>query len=79
MSGHDFCRHLLKATRNELTNEQRKRLIGAWSYNYAGQRNGEFHVPKDDFYWNGSTCCAYHARSQGIMAWLDKFYPEDES
>lgn len=76
MSDHTFCRVLLKVTRADLTAEQRKRLVGAWSYNYTGQRDGEFHVPKDDFYWHGSACCAYHARTQGINAWEQQFYPE---
>ncbi len=75
MDNHGFCRMLLKATRADLTSEQRKRLVGAWSYTYE-RRMGEFHVPKDDFYWYGSADCAYHARHQGIIAWLEKFYPE---
>ena len=72
---HGFCRHLLRATRTELSGEQRKRLVGAWSYKYRG-RSGEFHVPSDEYYWHGSACCAYHARAEGIHAWLNKFYPE---
>ena len=40
MSDHTFCRLLLKETRRTLTGEQRKRLVGSWSYNYAGQRDG---------------------------------------
>ncbi len=79
MSDHTFCRLLLKETRRTLTSEQRKRLVGAWSYKYVGQHDGEFHVQKDDFYWHGSACCSYHARSQGISAWLAANYPEDES
>jgi len=75
MSDHGFCRTLLAATRKGLTSEQRKRLVGAWSYNYSG-RCGEFHVPKDEFYWHGSVDCAYTARTKGIEAWLEKFYPE---
>lgn len=75
MSDHTFCRLLLAETRHSLTAEQRKRLVGSWSYNYAGQRDGEWHGP-DGYYWHGSACCAYHARSQGISAWVDHFYPE---
>ena len=41
MSDHTFCRMLLKETRRTLTAEQARRLVGAWSYNYAGQRDGE--------------------------------------
>lgn len=82
MSDHTFCRLLLKERRHTLTSEQRKRLVGGWSYLYRWQGavdSGEYHVPKDNFYWHGSACCAYYARSQGIFAWLEKFYPEDES
>jgi len=79
MSDHDFCRLLLKTTRDDLTSEQRKRLVGAWSYRYNWCDNVEFHVPKDDFHWNGSADCAYDARTQGINAWLQQFYPEVES
>lgn len=83
MSDHDFCRLLLKTTRDDLTSEQRKRLVGAWSYTYSGntraQSQGEYHVPKDDYYWHGAACCAYHSRTQGISAWLEHFYPEDQS
>ncbi len=77
MSDHNFCRLLLKTTRTSLTSEQQKRLIGAWSYTYD-DNSGEFHVPKDDFYWYGSAHCAYEARVNGINAWLARFYPEDE-
>ncbi len=79
MSGHGFCRMLLSVTRRDLTAEQRKRLVGAWSYTYTNGREvnqGEFQVPKDDYYWHGSCCCAYSARSNGISAWTQAFYPE---
>jgi len=82
MSNHDFCRTLLKVTRDHLTSEQRKRLVGAWSYMYrwsGAAESGEYHVPKDKFYWHGSACCAYHARTQGINAWLEYHYPEVKS
>ena len=75
---HGFCRLLLNATRAELTGEQRKRLVGSWSYMYrwsGAAVSGEWHGP-DGYYWHGSACCAYHARSEGIHAWLNKFYPE---
>ena len=77
---HDFCRLLLKVTRAELTAEQRRRLVGGWAYTY--DRNGrvdsgEYHVPRDSFYWHGSCCCAFYARSQGISAWLAEHYPEE--
>ena len=78
MSSHDFCRLVLSETRRTLTAEQRKRLVGAWSYTYpwsGAAESGEYHVPKDDFYWHGSSCCAYHSRTQGINAWLEQFYP----
>lgn len=79
MSDHDFCRALLKTVRNDLTAEQRRRLKGAWSYVYKEMLQGEFHVPNDDFYWFGSAHCAYDARQQGISAWLDRFYPEQDN
>jgi hypothetical protein len=75
MSDHDFCRLLLKHTRDDLTSEQRKRLVGAWSYTY-NDGCGELHVPKDGFYWYGSACCAWAARTNGINDWLQKYYPE---
>ncbi len=81
MSSHDFCRVLLSVTRRELTPEQRKLIVGAWSYTYKQFRSvssGEFHVPKSEYYWHGSCCCAYSARVNGINAWLQKFYPETE-
>lgn len=40
------------------------------------ERDGEFHVPNDDYYWHGSADCAYDARQQGISAWLEHYYPE---
>jgi len=82
MSDHDFCRLLLSETRRTLTAEQRKRLVGGWSYVYrwgGAARSGEYHVPKDSFYWHGSACCAYEARTNGINAWLEHFYPEATS
>ncbi|KKL61763.1 hypothetical protein LCGC14_2192060 [marine sediment metagenome] len=78
MSDHTFCKALLRTTRAELTPEQKKRLVGAWSYQYAINDQGEFHVPRDDFYWYGSSHCAYDARHQGISAWLSRFYPDAE-
>ena len=82
MSSHDFCRMLLSVTRKELTTEQSKRLVGGWSYTYSngygGTDSGEFQVPKDDYYWHGSCCCAYSARTNGINAWLQAFYPETD-
>ncbi len=81
MSSHDFCRVLLSVTRRELTTEQRKLVVGAWSYvyRYGGDvKQGEFHIPKADYYWHGSCCCAYSARVNGINAWLQEFYPEEE-
>ena len=81
MSDHTFCRLLLKVTRADLTAEQRKRLVGAWSYLYrwsGAVDSGEYHIPNDNFYWHGSCCCAYYARSQGINAWLQQFYPETQ-
>jgi len=80
MSDHTFCRLLLAETRSTLTTEQRKRLVGSWSYMYrwsGAALSGEWHGP-DGYYWHGSTCCAYHARSQGISAWLTTNYPEQE-
>ena len=77
MSDHAFCRAYLKTTRNELTAEQARRLKGAWSYMYDLQ--GEYQVPADDFYWHGSAHCAYDARAQGIAAWLETFYPEEQT
>ncbi len=77
---HDFCRLLLAMTRKELTPAQRRRLVGAWSYTYSWSGttdSGEYHVPRDKFYWHGSCCCAYHARSQGITAWQAEHYPEE--
>ncbi len=79
MNNHDFCRLLLSVTRADLTAEQSKRLVGAWSYLYrwsGSVDSGEYHIPKDNFYWHGSCCCAYEARVQGINAWLQQFYPE---
>lgn len=78
MNSHDFCRMLLKATRADLTSEQRKRLVGAWGWN-NGNGQVEFHVTKDDFYWNGRGCCIYQARSKGIEAWLRAYYPEEDA
>ena len=79
---HDFCRLLLKMTRADLTAEQRRLLVGAWSYLYARSGttdSGEYHVITDRYYWHGSCCCAYHARAQGIAAWLAEKYPEKET
>ncbi len=76
MSDHSFCKALLRTVRSDLTSAQRTRLVGAWSYMY--ERQGEFQVPKDDFYWHGSAHCAFDARQQGISAWLERFYPEQE-
>jgi len=70
---HDFCRLMLKGVRSELTADQRKKLVGSWSYLYrwsGAVDSGEFHGP-DGFYWHGSTCCAYDARQQGISAWIN--------
>lgn len=78
MADHTFCRLMLKQTRQDLTAEQRKRLKGAWSYMYGGRDQGEFQVTKENFYWYGSAHCAYEARAKGIMAWLNKNYPEQE-
>lgn len=83
---HDFCRLLLSVTRRDLTPEQRERLKGAWSYQY--KRGGIVHDAEftvcadracDTFQWHGSACCAYSARVNGINAWLQKFYPEEET
>lgn len=71
-----FCRILLATIRAELTAEQRKQLVGSWSYMYD-DGHGEFHT-KDGFYWYGSADNAYDARAQGISAWLQKNYPETE-
>jgi len=78
MSDHGFCRALLKTVRSDLTSEQRKRLKGAWSYQSSGERCGEFQVPAEDFYWYGSSHCSWDARQQGISAWLEQNYPEEE-
>jgi len=78
MDNHDFCRALLRTTRQDLTAEQKRHLKGAWSYFYNGEDQGEYHVPADDFYWFGSAHCAYDARQQGINAWLAAHYEENE-
>jgi hypothetical protein len=78
---HDFCRLLLSVTRKELTTEQRKLVVGAWSYTYSNGSvvdSGEFQIPKAEYYWHGSCCCAYSARTNGINAWLQEFYPEEK-
>jgi len=74
-SDHTFCRLMLKDVRNELTSEQRKRLVGASSY-YRAHIGGEFRVMSEDFYWHGSSDCSWDARQQGISAWLEYNYPE---
>ncbi len=74
---HTFCRLMLKQTRLELTKEQRTRLVGAWSYRYGWTDTAEFHV-RDGFYWHGSACCAFYARYQGIVAWLEHNYPGED-
>ncbi len=82
MSDHTFCRLYLKETRASLTNEQRRQLVGGWSYVYRWSGvvdSGEFHVPRDSFYWHGSACCAYSARAAGIHAWLQQNYPEQQA
>lgn len=76
MADHGFCRAMLRTVRSDLTAEQKRRLKGAWSYMY--DRQGEFHVPSEDFYWHGSAHCAYDARQQGISAWLAANYNEDD-
>lgn len=86
--GHDFCRALLRTTRQELTTEQRKRLVGAWSYKHtAFDGHYEFTVLDWEcgdhcaagFYWSGKACCAYAARVSGIEGFLTLFYPEAEA
>jgi len=77
MSDHTFCRCLLKTVRQSLTNDQKKRLRGAWSWR-DGFDAAEFQVPSDGFYWYGSAHCSYDARQQGISAWLSRYYDEDD-
>lgn len=76
MADHGFCKALLRTVRGDLTSEQRKRLVGAWSYMY--ERQGEFQVPNEGFYWHGSAHCSYDARQQGISAWVHQNYPEND-
>lgn len=77
MSEHIFCRMLLKTTRDSLTAKQRKELTGSWAYNY-GDGTVEFQNPRDGFYWHGSGCCKYSAKSDGISAWLWQNYPDQD-
>ena len=68
---HRFCRLLLHGTmcavRTATTTQQRK---DAWTYRFSlGFDSFEFHGP-DDFYWHGSACCKWHARSIGWEAWM---------
>ena len=76
MADHSFCQALLRTVRQSLTREQQKRLKGAWSYMY--DRQGEFQVTSEGFYWHGSAHCSWDARQQGISAWLHQNYPDDE-
>lgn len=79
MSAHDFCRLLLSETRRTLTREQRRLLVGTWSYRFSGMGDtADWHGP-GNYYWHGDACCAYSARQQGISAWLQENYPEDAS
>lgn len=67
---HDFCRVLLRTVRRDLTDQQRLELRGSYAYLYTGFRDhGEWHGP-GGFYWHGTACCAFAARSSGISAWL---------
>ena len=84
MSEHDFCRKILSDTRKSLTPKQRQELAGSSVYvertPVGCDKIGEFFATAptngERFYWYGSVDCAWDARTQGIEAWLDKFYPE---
>lgn len=77
INDHSFCRALLRTTRQELTSEQRRKLKGAWVWR-DGDDRAEFQVPSDGYYWYGSACCSYLAKYNGIGAWLERNYPEEE-
>ena len=77
MADHTFCKALLRTVRESLTPEQRKRLVGGWSYMY--EREGEFQLTNEGFYWNGSAHCSWDARQQGISAWINQNYPDQEN
>ncbi len=66
-----FCRCRLTRTMEEVrkffTVEQRKQ---AWAWR-DGDRHVEFHGP-DNFYWYGSGCCLWDARTRGWEALLEK-------
>lgn len=74
---HDFCRLVLagymKDVRRVVPAEDIKK---SWGYKYDWGDNVEFHGP-DDFYWHGSGCCVYQARSQGWDAFLQQFGYDD--
>jgi len=76
MGEHDFCRILYNEVMKEVkpmtTAEGRK---GAWGYVYTGADHGEFQIttgPLAPFYWSGSCCCKWSAKSSGWSAWIEQ-------
>ena len=77
MSKHDFCRlHLnltMKDVRKVVPVEIRKE---AWTYKY---HDGccEFQIPSRKFYWYGEACCAWYARSQAWVAYMQEHHSKE--
>lgn len=70
MDDHNFCRQVLKEVmkdvRKHVPIEQRRKVH---TYKFSGFGTGEFHGP-NNFYWHGSVCCRWDARSNGWQAYL---------
>ena len=66
-----FCRCALTETMNEVRKfvgvDERKK---AWAWK-DGRRHVEFHGP-EGFYWYGTGCCLWNARTEGWRHYLEK-------
>lgn len=71
MNDHSFCRVLLKELMPYVRGVATKDEIKAsWAWKSSSTRSqGEFHGPSG-FYWQGSACCLYAAKSEGWSRYL---------
>jgi hypothetical protein len=86
---HDYCRCLLREVRKSVAKAikegkcTKEQVKGLWVYNSHGC--WEFHMPNykpngNDFYYvvGGKADCAYSARAEGLMRFLDKIGFEED-
>jgi len=70
---HEFCRENYKSIMKEVRKKvDRATIKSAWGRvnKSFGKKHGEFHINKNDFYWQGQAHCVWDAKAKGWQAYL---------